>query len=219
MKWGNHQLLSSSIFFSRLKGCKPLIRLVKIVSVQQYSAKKCWFDISCWKFWFWKKLSYKPLCFSSSSSAASLGMNTIKDTRLLGFSSPDFPPICPEGCCRAQLPGHPHFGTSQPMTSLAGELWRHWGFWTPDISQHYQGLWGALASKMLPTGCLMASQSLQATSTSGWQLAKHLLLCHTGRGTKSCRLSRSLTCSLARNQDPYLHAIFPYLVLDLNKAL
>lgn len=67
MKRQNHQLLSSSIFFSRLKGCKPLIRLVKIVSVQQYSAKKCWFGISCQKFWFWKKLSYKPLCFSGSS--------------------------------------------------------------------------------------------------------------------------------------------------------
>lgn len=58
-----------------------------------------------------------------------------------------------------------------------------------------------------------------ATSTSKWQLAKHLLLCHTGQGTKSSRLPQSLICTLARKQNPNLYVIFPYLALDLNKAL
>lgn len=46
--------------------------------------------------------------------------------------------------------------------------------------QHHLGLLEALASKILPTDCLVTSQTLKATSVSGWQLAKHLLLCHTG---------------------------------------
>lgn len=97
----------------------------------------------------------------AASLPASLGLKTVKDTRPVRF--PHSLPICPEGCCRAKNTEKATAWDFQ--TSATPGLWamKILGF----LSSEPESSTSRARWKLWPTGCLVASQILKATTAAG----------------------------------------------------